>query len=107
MRRKLNWEVSSNGKRIEIIEEVKKLISTHDGSIMNFNLFSDLALSSCIEVEERRISALHHAFAQLLNIPKFTAELNSESSTEWFICIHISFARGTGNLRQSIPKVPG
>lgn len=42
MKNKLTWAAYSSKPRIEIIENIKDIISKNDGYIMNFNMFSDL-----------------------------------------------------------------
>ncbi len=108
MQKKLNWEAFSNGKRNKVIEELKNTISSSDGYIMNFNMFSDLALTLSIEIEENKIQTLHKALALVLKVSELDLnELNLESKKDWIIFINISFGKGIGELKQKIPKVPG
>ena len=106
MRKKLNWQAYSNQNRIEIIEAIKDTISTYDGVILNFNMFSDLALSLCIEIEENQIAKLHKKLSELLSISDLRA-INQKSKTEWLIFLNISFSQGKGKLKMEIPNVPG
>ena len=107
MRRKLYWKASANDDRTQIIEKVKKLISQHDGYIAHFNLFSDLALSLCIEIEEKQIAGFHEDLKDFLVINEIESDLNPHSIHEWWVFMNISFAQGSGKLKRGIPHVPG
>jgi hypothetical protein len=108
MLKKLNWEAYSSDDRNKTIEETKAIISRNDGYIMNFNLFSDLALTLSIEIEEHRIAKLHEGLSQVLKVSDFDAgTINQESKKEWLIFLNISFTSGTGELKIKIPEVPG
>ena len=108
MIKKLNWKAVSGGKRIEVIEEVKHLISSNDGYIINFNMFSDLALSLSVEISEDRIEDLHKAMDACLTISELDINaLSQQSKKEWVIYLNLSFGAGTGDLRIDVPDVPG
>ena len=79
MKKKLSWQVFSNDDRNEVIEAVKNTISNSGGCIMNFNMFSDLALTLSIELEENKIQTLHKALSLVVNISEFELhDLNLE-----------------------------
>ena len=59
MIKKLNWEAYSSHKRIIAIEEIKQVIINNGGYIINYNMFSDLAISLSIEIEENQILIFH------------------------------------------------
>ncbi len=108
MQKKLSWEAISNAERNATIDAVKRAISGANGCIMNFNMFSDLAMSLSIEIEEHHIANLHHALDQLVHISDLELpNLNSASSREWMVYLNLSFGKGTGELKQVIPEVPG
>lgn len=108
MIKKLNWQAFSNDERNKVIEELKEIISNNDGYIINFNMFSDLALSLNIEIEENRILELYKALTHILNVSDFdTKNINFESRKEWLIFMNISFSIGKGELKKEIPSVPG
>ena len=107
MKKKLSWQVFSNDDRNEVIEAVKNTISNSGGCIMNFNMFSDLALTLSIELEENKIQTLHKALSLVVNISEFELhDLNLESKKEWIIFMNISFGSGKGELKHEIPEVP-
>ncbi len=107
MRKKLNGQAFSNEDRIKAIEDVKDIISSSDGCIMNFGIFSDLALSLSIEIEENRIGPLHKGLSSILSMPVYNSQdINLKSNKEWLILMNVSFSNGKGELKQEIPKVP-
>jgi len=108
MKQKLNCQGFSHKKRNKSIEEVKETISRSEGWIVNFSMFSDLALSLSIEIEEAGIPALYESLSQILQLSDF--DVNSTkpgSKKEWLILMNISFTKGTGDLKMNIPDVPG
>lgn len=108
MRKKINWEIYSNLERNQIIETIKDLIDENDGCIINFNLFSDLALNLSIEIEEKEIASLYYALQEQLTISDWdTTIINPKSRREWLIFIHLSFNKGKGKTTLEIPNVPG
>ena len=108
VKNKLNWQAYSNKERIKIIESIKETISKSDGYIINFTLFSDLALSLNIEIEENKISDLHSELSKFIKISESLPDnLNLNSSKEWWILMNISFSKGKGDLKVEIPNVPG
>lgn len=108
MKQKLNWQAYSSVDRNQIIEKIKDAISISDGYIMNFNVFSDIALSLSIEIKENAIKKLHNALSNILKVSDLDIEnINLGSRKEWLIFINISFSNGTGNLKRKIPSVPG
>jgi hypothetical protein len=107
MQKKLSWQAFSNGDRNTIIESVKNAISSNDGCIMNFNMFSDLALSLSIEIEAYKAKELYKSFSEILSINDDENAINSESKKELLIFMNISFGKGKGTLKSQIPAVPG
>jgi hypothetical protein len=81
---KQNWEASTSQERIPAIEEIKKTIIRTEGYIINFNMFSDLALSLSIEIEECHIPNLHHELQKIITLSDLdSTELNPQSKKEW------------------------
>jgi hypothetical protein len=108
MLNKLNWQVFSNKERNEAIEEIKRIISKNGGYIINFNLFSDLALSLTIEIEEKSILSLYKEIDKTLKISEPEPEnLDINSNKDWWILMNVSFSKGKGILKVEIPNVPG
>lgn len=108
MKNKLNWEGFSTHDRIEGIERIKDAISRNDAYILNFNMFSDLALSLSIEIEENRIMDLHTALKKIITVSDIDVEkMISTSQRAWLIFLNISFSKGAGKLKTDVPAVPG
>ena len=108
MQKKLCWQAYSNDERNKVIEEIKNAISTGDGCILNFNMFSDLGLTLSIEIEEHKIESLYKTLSLVLNMSKLKHQSNNQvSKKNWLIFLNISFGRGKGELKREIPEVPG
>ncbi len=108
MYKKLNWQAYSSGNRNELIEAIKDVISKSDGYIMNFNLFSDIALSLSIEIEEQKVAALHEALSGVVTVSELDQEkLHPHSSKEVLLFLNVSFSSGKGDVAIEIPAVPG
>ena len=106
--KKLNWNAFSDKPRLEVIDQVKDALSKNGGCIMNFNMFSDLALTLSVEVEEDQIIKLHNALDSILGISDLDEiQKIGDSKREWMVFINISFNQGKGNLKADIPAVPG
>lgn len=90
------------------MEVIKDVISQNDGYIMNFTMFSDLALSLIVEIKAGQISTLHEALTQEVKVSELDSDNSHlKSQKEWLIYMHISFSNGKGDLKQEIPAVPG
>jgi len=106
MRKKINWQGYTSEERNRTIEELKNVITNNDGGIINFNMFSDLALSLSIEIPENKVDGLHQALTNFLKLSgQDYTDLNSPS--ECLIFLNVSFGAGRGELKIKIPEVPG
>ena len=92
MQKKLSWQAYAKGERNKVIDAIKSSISTNEACIVNFNLFSDLALTLSIEIEEANIVLLHNALSQIVDKSDIDIQdINSEYKKEWIIFMNISF----------------
>lgn len=108
MIKKLNWKAYTSEGRNNAIEKIKEAISVSDGYILNFNMFSDLAMSLAIEIEECKIIRLHNSLSGILKVSDLDEQsINVASKKEWLIFLNLSFSSGKGELKKSIPAVPG
>jgi hypothetical protein len=108
MHQTVNWQAYSSNNRNKAIDAVKGVIFSSGGYIVNFNMFSDLAISISIEIEEKDIEDLHKAFSGILNISDIDLDkINVKSNKEWLVLLNISFNKGKGELKRNIPAVPG
>ncbi|MDG2450910.1 MAG: hypothetical protein P8M34_14775 [Saprospiraceae bacterium] len=105
---KLNWEAISNGDRNQTINKIKEMLLTSNGSLLNFTMFSDLAINFTVEIEEYYIMKLHNKLSRVLSVSDFDSEdFDSNSDSGWKVYLHISFSKGKGVLKHKIPSVPG
>ncbi len=101
MLQKLNWQAYTNQNRNQITEQVKDAISMSDGCIINFTLFSDLAMSLSIEIEENKIHHLHASIAKIIPLTELDLkQIQTDSQREWLIFLNISFSEGKGDLKE-------
>jgi len=108
MIQKLNWEAYTREDRNHVIEQVKSSISSSDGYIMNFNMFSDLALALSIGIECNNIIELHNALSEIMTVSDLDkSTINLKSKKEWCVYLTVSFAQGKGDLVREVPAVPG
>ena len=102
---KFFWKGISKDERHLAINDIKSVISKY-GDIVDVHLFSDVALSMLIEVEESKINSLHEELSQIMDL-QGSGSLNALSGKECIIYFSITFSKGTGNLRIDVPAVPG
>ena len=108
VKNKLYWQAFSIRNRIEIIEDVKDAILGCGACILDFKMFSDLALSLIIEIEEGKITDLHRELKKIISIDELDQDnLRANSQQEWLILMNVSFGQGEGKLKVDIPMVPG
>ncbi|MCR9289157.1 MAG: hypothetical protein NXI23_17415 [Bacteroidetes bacterium] len=108
IKKKLSWQAFSMKDRNEIIEKIKAVISNNDGYIIHFQMFSNLALSLSIEIEENKITNLHKRLSHIINLTEPEPNnLNQYSKLDWWILMNVSFGKGKGDLKMEIPNVLG
>jgi len=107
MRTNLKWTAFTNKNRLETIEKIKDIISRNDGYIINFSMFSDLALTLSIEILENKIKTLHKSLTSILSVCDLDLQDSERSKKEYLILLNISFSKGTGKMKSQIPDVPG
>ena len=98
-------EYTSTVQKLTTINEIQNVISKY-GCVVDFHLFSDIAISMTIEIDEFKIDILHDELTKIIGIQKFEY-LNSNSKEERIVYLNITFAKGTGNLKIEVPSVPG
>lgn len=71
-------------------------------------MFSDMALSLTIEIEEKDIAVLYRELRKDIRIAEDLQEnLSMNSKKEWWILLNLTFGKGEGKLKIEIPDVPG
>ena len=103
--KRLYWKGFSNSERHNAINEIKRSINKY-GYITDFKMFSDLETSFTIDIEESKIDGLYKALIQNIAL-KDIEKVNSDSIEIRSILLNVSFSKGTGNLENIIPSVPG
>jgi hypothetical protein len=102
------WEGFTNVERLEAISEIQKVISNNGGSIINFNRFSDMALSLMLEVEANKVIALYEALNKFMTVSGLPEGYQNENTIQDIkVFFNITFGQSTGNLIIEVPQVPG
>lgn len=105
---KLNLTALSTQDRHKDIDAIKNAISESGGSILNFTMYSDIGMGLNIEIEECDISGLYAALGKFLILSEpLPDDLRVDSEVEWWVLMHVSFAKGSGDVKAKIPNVPG
>lgn len=99
------WAGYCTNERIIAISEIEKIINNH-GYIVDFKQFSDISLSIKIELEELNIDKLFIALKEYMSLNDFE-KINSSSNRERLIFLNVTFIKGSGDLRNEIPAIPG
>jgi len=99
------WEGFCSNDRIIAMSEIEKIISTY-GFILDFKQFSDISIAITIELEEANIQKLYFGLKNYLRLNDFETA-DSVSRKERTVFLHVTFTKGTGDLRIEIPAVPG
>ncbi len=108
MRKNLNWQAYSNQDRHGILAKIKDVIASNDGYILNFNMFSDLAMTLSLEIEERHVIDLYNSLCDICGMSDLdTKEISQDSKKERVVIMNISFGKGKGKLKINVPEVPG
>lgn len=102
---RLFWKGFSNSERHAAINEIERTIIRY-GYITDFKLFSDLEISFAIDIEESKIDRLYEALMENIALTDIE-KVNSDSIEMRSILLNVSFSKGTGNLENIIPSVPG
>ena len=92
-----------NANRTEAISYIEERIQKH-GTLLDFNLFSDLSLALVMEIPGEQISVLIQELKTMLQFDK-NPEISQNNLYQLYL--NITFTQGKGELRHSIPEVPG
>jgi len=101
----LFWTGYTEQERTHFLHTIQPLIAPF-GDIVDFKLFSDLAITITIEIKECNINLLYKAMIAHLNMDPVTG-LHLQSSKEQTLFLNISFSKGRGDLQIEVPAVPG
>lgn len=104
----LNLQGYSAGERNEVIDALKTTISRCDGYIIDFKMFSDLALAMNIEIPENKILDLYKGLQKIIKISGIEPERKIiQSEKDCTVLMNVSFSKGTGDMKIEVPDVPG
>jgi len=104
-REKIFWKGYSNENRNNAIHYIEEIIIKY-GYITDYHMFSDLEINFTIEIEESKINLLHTELGKRIAISDIGTNI-SESSQLHTIFLNVTFSSSSGNLRHTIPSVPG
>ena len=108
MLKKEFWEGYTNIDRMEAINMIEQIISSNSGCIINFNRFSDLALSLMLEVEPHKVKALYEALNNFMLVTGLPENYENENTAKDItIFLNITFGKSKGDLIIEVPQVPG
>jgi len=113
MKRRIHLQTYTDEERHRAITRLRELIADAGGWIVDFQLFSNLALSVIIEITfadlKRLLETLEECNVQLSDQSRSTVvALSLESPVEEIrVLINLAFSQGDGELRQHLPAVPG
>ncbi len=69
-------------------------------------MFSDIAISMIIEIEEFKVDSLFDELTSYMKMNEFEY-ISTDSKKECIILLNVTFTKGTGDLRIEVPAVPG
>ncbi|MFZ4985740.1 MAG: hypothetical protein ACOYLF_09785 [Blastocatellia bacterium] len=117
MTERIYLQAYTRAERHLIIEELREAIAAAGGWIVDFQLFSNLALSITIEIDPagpaRLVESLERLDLQLSAESRATALTRSEAPNkksegrEILVLLNLTFRQGDGELRLPIPPIPG
>jgi hypothetical protein len=98
------WKGISHDDRTKAISDITS-IAGRNGTILNFQRFSDIILSLVIEIEPGKIQDFYHQLMEILYLEGFDNTPSGSSDGE-IVMLNITFARGTGDLEIEVPDLP-
>jgi hypothetical protein len=69
-------------------------------------MYSDVAISMVIEMEDCHLEAMYHALAEVLDMDDSDLSCPAQRSGCW-VYLQIFFPHGTGDLQIEVPAIPG
>jgi hypothetical protein len=74
--------------------------------ITDYRMFSDMVLTLTLEVAPSKVADLHAALSAVMVLDDSPSP-PSEASGEIEIHLHVTFVKGSGDVRHVVPAVPG
>lgn len=104
-RKHFYWKGFGDEERHSTIYQIENIIN-QNGYIDDFHMFSDVAISLKINIEERYLEALHKELSGIIRLPELPVN-ELHSSVECTVFLNVTFTQSTGNLMIEVPAVPG
>ena len=102
------WKIVTAENRHEFIGKIEKIVDNNGGSIIDFNLFSDISISFNIEIKMKDVLSFYKELKKNTSISPIDTEiLRSRNPKDIFIFINASFSGGKGSMSTCVPDVPG
>jgi hypothetical protein len=98
------WTAISHEERIQAISDITRIVDRH-AIVLNFQRFSDIAMSFLLEVEECKLKMLQVDLQSILSLD-IGETLFKETNSDCLVFLNITFAKGTGDLQIEIPNIP-
>ncbi len=83
------------------LREVEEIVNNR-GFIVDFKMFSDIAISMVVEIEEQKVVALYQALKDYMTMSDLKEEPR-HSEKECVVLLNITFTRGSGKMRIEVP----
>jgi hypothetical protein len=105
--RKFYWTGICKEERIAGINRMQACIRAH-GFVVDFKFFSDISLSLFVEIEGQYVKDLYAELSKFMDITsEDEMDIQAQSHGECLILFHVTFSKGTGNMKVEVPAVPG
>lgn len=97
------WTAISNEERIQAISDITRIVNRY-AIVLNFQRFSDIAMSFLLEVEEWRLKEMRNDLKAILTLDTGVTQF-IESKADCIVFLNITFAKGTGDLQIENPNI--
>lgn len=99
------WTGICSADRTNGLNQIKECVDRF-GFIQDFHLFSDISIALNVSIEEKKIAALYEALSDSVHLD-FYEITASDRINERTLMINITFAKGTGDMKNEVASVPG
>ncbi|HAQ37336.1 MAG TPA: hypothetical protein DCX89_08305 [Saprospirales bacterium] len=104
-RKHFYWKGYGDAERHSTIYQIENIIN-QNGYIDDFHMFSDVAISLKINIEERFMASLHRELSDIIHLTELP-HIELQSGVECTVFLNLTFTHSTGNLMIEVPAVPG
>lgn len=99
------WTGICGSDRTNGLNQIKDCIDRF-GFIQDFHLFSDISIALNVSIEENKIANLYEALSDSVHLD-FYETISSDKTSERTLMINITFAKGSGDMKNEVLAVPG